>query len=53
MDEKSAGYQKQETNLDHYKEEILEKCLWNLAVVKGKPKRCNCTNCSDCEFCKD
>lgn len=53
MDEKSAGYQKQETNLDHYKEEILEKCLWNLAVVKGKPKRCNCTNCCDCEFCKD
>lgn len=53
MDEKSAGYQKQETNLDHYKDEILEKCLWNLAVVKGKPKRCNCTNCSDCEFCKD
>lgn len=42
-----------ETNLDHYKDEILEKCLWNLAIVKGKPKRCNCTNCSDCEFCKD
>lgn len=51
--EKSDTYQKQETNLDHYKDEILEKCLWNLAVVKGKPKRCNCTNCSDCEFDKD
>lgn len=45
--------QNQETNLDHYKHEILEKCVWNLAVVKGKPKRCNCTNCCDCEFCKD
>lgn len=45
--------QNQETNLDHFKHEILEKCVWNLAVVKGKPKRCNCTNCCDCEFCKD
>lgn len=42
-----------ETNLDHYKHEILENCMWNLAVVKGKPKRCNQTRCSDCEFDKD
>ena len=28
--------QNQETNLDHYKHEILENCMWNLAVVKGK-----------------
>lgn len=34
----------QETNLDHFKHEILEDCVWNLAVVKGKPKRCNYTN---------
>ncbi len=53
MDEKSAGYQKQETNLDHYKDEILEKCMWNLAIVDGRPKRCNHTRCSDCEFDKD
>lgn len=45
--------QNQETNLDHYKHEILENCMWNLAVVKGKPKRCNQTRCSDCEFDKD
>lgn len=51
--EKSDTYQKQETNLDHYKHEILENCMWNLAVVKGKPKRCNQTRCSDCEFDKD
>ena len=51
--EKSDTYQKQETNLDHYKHEILENCMWNLALVKGKPKRCNQTRCSDCEFDKD
>lgn len=42
-----------ETNLDHYKDEVLENCMWNLAVVKGKPKRCNQTRCSDCELSKD
>lgn len=51
--EKSDIYQKQETNLDHYKRKILEDCMWNLAVVKGKPRRCNHTRCSDCEFDKD
>lgn len=40
----------QETNLNHYKHEILEACLWDLAVVKGRPKQCNKTNCSDCDF---
>lgn len=45
--------QNQETNLDHFKHKILEDCMWNLAVVKGKPKRCNRTRCSDCEFDKD
>lgn len=41
-----------ETNLDHYKDEILEECMWNLAMVNGRPKRCNLTRCSDCEFNK-
>lgn len=45
--------QNQETNLDHFKHEILENCLWNLAVVKGRPKRCDRINCIDCEFNKD
>lgn len=45
--------QNQETNLDHYKDEILENCMWNLAIVEGRPKRCNYTRCSDCEFDKD
>lgn len=39
-----------ETNLDHYKHEILEACMWDLAVVKGIPRQCNKTNCSDCDF---
>lgn len=42
-----------ETNLDHYKDEILENCMWNLAIVDGIPKRCNHTHCSDCEFKTD
>lgn len=42
--------QNQETNLDHYKHKILEDCVWNLAVVKGRPKPCNRINCPGCEF---
>ena len=40
----------QETNLDHFQQEILEECMWNLAVVKGRPKLCSKTSCSDCDF---
>ena len=43
----------QETNLDHFKHEILEDCVWNLAVVKGRPKPCNKINCHDYEFYDD
>lgn len=42
--------QNQETNLDHFQQEILEECMWNLAVVKGRPKLCSKTSCSDCDF---
>ena len=42
--------EKQETNLDHYKDEILDNCLDSLAVVKGRPKLCYKTNCNDCDF---
>lgn len=45
--------QNQESNLDHYRDEVLENCMWNLALVNGRPKRCNHTRCSDCEFDKD
>lgn len=44
---------KTETNLDHFQQEILEKGLWNLAVVKGRPERCDRTKCIDCELSKD
>lgn len=45
--------QNQETNLDHFKHEILENCLWSLAVAKGRPTRCDRIKCIDCEFSKD
>lgn len=45
--------QNQETNLDHFQQEVLEKGLWNLAVVKGRPERCDRTKCADCELSKD
>lgn len=45
--------EKMETNLDHFQQEILEKGLWNLAVVKGRPERCDHTKCIDCELSKD
>ena len=44
--------QNQETNLDHFKQEVLEKSMWNLAVVGGRPTQCNETRCSKCEFNK-
>lgn len=34
----------------NYKDEILENCIYNLAVVKGRPKLCYKTNCNDCDF---
>lgn len=42
--------EKAESNLEHYKEEILENCIENLAVVKGRPALCYKTNCNDCDF---
>lgn len=42
-----------ETNLDHFKQEIIEKGLWNIAVVKGEPKRCDRIKRIDCELSKD
>ena len=51
--EKSGSYQELETNLDHYKNVIQGNGMWNLAVVEGKPKRCDCIACGDCDFYKD
>lgn len=42
--------EKQETNYEHFKDEIIENCAWTLALVDGKPHKCNSVNCSDCGF---
>lgn len=42
--------QREETNLDHYKDEILEDYAQNLAVVKGRVALCYKTNCNACDF---
>ena len=39
-----------ETNYEHFKDEIIKNCAWALALVDGKPKRCNHTRCSECGF---
>lgn len=42
--------EKKETNLEHFKDEIIEDYSQNLAVVKGRPTLCYKTNCNDCDF---
>ena len=42
--------EKAETNLDHYKDEIIENCGFTFALVDGKPHKCACVSCSDCGF---
>lgn len=41
---------KQETNYEHYKDEIIEGWMLDLALVDGKLKRCSRTDCNECEF---
>lgn len=41
---------KYKTNLDHYRDKILEDCTWNLALVKGKPEKCSDISCRNCDF---
>lgn len=52
LDEKAEIKQeiKQETNYDHFKDEIIERVKSVLSVVKGEPKPCNSVYCEDCEF---
>lgn len=42
--------EKAETNYEHYKDEIVQKVKYNLAVVNGEPKPCEDTNCDECDF---
>ena len=39
-----------ETNFEHYKDRILDCCIYHLAAVKGIPKSCSKTDCNDCDF---
>lgn len=41
---------KQETNIDHYKDGIIELCVDDLAISKGKVVKCCATPCSECDF---
>lgn len=47
----------QETNLDHYKDDISELFIDKLAIVDGKPERCKrviiCENCDLYEKCNE
>ena len=42
--------EKQETNYEHYKDEIIEKCSLSLALVDGKLHKCSDVYCCDCGF---
>lgn len=41
---------KQETNYEHYKDGIIELCVDDLAISKGKISECNAISCSECVF---
>lgn len=42
--------EKAETNYEHYKDEIIEGWMLDLALVDGKLKRCSRVDCNECEF---
>lgn len=42
--------EKQETNYEHYKDEIIEECYFTVALVDGKPHKCSSVKCNDCGF---
>lgn len=39
-----------ETNLEHYKDGIIEVCINKLAISKGKVVECCAIPCSECDF---
>lgn len=50
MEELGWIEEKPETNYEHFKDEIVQKVKYNLAVVNGEPKPCEDTNCDECDF---
>ena len=50
MEELGWIEEKPETNYEHYKDEIIEGWMLDLALVDGKLKRCSRIDCNECEF---
>lgn len=42
--------EKQETNFEHFKDGIIEVCIDELAISKGKAVKCCAIPCSECDF---
>ena len=42
--------EKTETNYEHFKNKIIEDCIFTLALVDGKPQKCSSVNCNGCGF---
>lgn len=42
--------EKKETNLEHYKDGIIELCVDDLAISKEKVAECGVISCSECDF---
>lgn len=42
--------EKQETNYEHFEDEIIKNCVWSLALVDGKPNQCSGVSCCNCGF---
>lgn len=42
--------EKKETNFEHYKDDIIEFCVDDLAISKGKVVKCCSIPCSECDF---
>lgn len=39
-----------ETNYEHFKDEIIENCIDDIAIIEGKPHCCAQVTCMDCQF---
>ena len=51
LEEKDENFEeKQETNYEHFKDEIIENSVYCFALVDGKLHECACVSCSDCGF---
>ncbi|WP_462349225.1 hypothetical protein [Holdemanella biformis] len=49
-DYKNIFEEKQETNYEHFKDEVIENCGFTFALVDGKPCQCSGVSCCNCGF---